>query len=171
MTPFETDLEKAASGDADAFSRIYEAWYTELFRFIRGRVSRIEDAEDITQNVFIKLYAAIKEQRITHLSKPFFFTIARQILIDHYRRKSTHDIISDEAVLEHGEIGTEELPYEENIDMEKILKHLTEEERELITLRYWNDMSTEEIATIVQKNPGAVRQALSRIIKKMKTYI
>jgi RNA polymerase sigma-70 factor (ECF subfamily) len=171
MTPLETDLQDAASGDEKAFSRIYVAWYTELFRFVRGRVSRTEDAEDITQNVFIKLYTAIKEERITHLSKPFFFTIARQILIDHYRRKSTHDIISDEAVLEHGDIETDQLPYGENIDIEKVLGHLTEDERELVTLRYWNDLSTEEIATIVNKKPDAVRKALSRIIKKTKTYI
>jgi RNA polymerase sigma-70 factor (ECF subfamily) len=171
MISLETDLYAAADGDQEAFARIYENWYTDLFRFVKGRVSRIEDAEDITQNVFIKLFSAIKEQRITHLSKSFFFTVARQILIDHYRRKSTHDVVSDEVVLEHGDTEDIELPYRENIDIENILEKLTEDERELITLRYWNDLSTEEIATIINKKPDAVRQAISRIIKKMKTYI
>lgn len=171
MIPFETDLQDAASGNEEAFARIYETWYTELFRFVRGRVSRSEDAEDITQNVFIKLYTAIKEKRITHLSKSFFFTIARQILIDHYRRKATHDIISDETVLEHGDVSDKELPYGDTINIEKLLTKLSEEERELIALRYWNDLSTEEIATVINKKPDAVRQALSRIIKKMKTHI
>lgn len=171
MIPFEIDLQDAASGNEEAFARIYETWYTELFRFVRGRVSRAEDAEDITQNVFVKLYTAIKEQRITHLSKSFFFTMARQILIDHYRRRSTHDIISDETVLEHGDTHEEGLLYGDNIDIENILTKLSEEERELIALRYWNDLSTEEIATIINKKPDAVRQALSRIIKKMKTYL
>ena len=164
-------IQSVLSGHTDDFTRLVKTHEAAVFRIVMGFVHHKEDAEDITQNVFIKLFSAIKEQRITHLSKSFFFTVARQILIDHYRRKSTHDVVSDEVVLEHGDTEDIELPYGENIDIENILEKLTEDERELITLRYWNDLSTEEIATIINKKPDAVRQAISRIIKKMKTYI
>lgn len=157
--------------ESKKIEEFYTKWYTPLYRYIYARVRQKENALDITQTVFIKLCDYFKEKD-EEISVALFWTIARNTLIDHYRKKSTQEIIDDEVVAEYDKTDAHIEYFHEDQDMvTRALTYLTEEERELVAFRYWNDLTTDDIAKIYKKSPEAIRKALSRIIQKLKAHI
>ena len=92
-------MDQAREGDQGAFSLLYEQYATPLYRYIYFRVTRKEDSEDILQTVFLKAYRALpkfRNQGKNPLS--FFYTIARNAIIDYRRKKK--DVRSEEHTSE-----------------------------------------------------------------------
>ncbi len=163
----------AKNGDKVAFSEIYNDYYTPLFRYILSRVKSKEEAEDLTQTVFIKIWNSLPNWNENHTSpKSFFFKVAHNSIIDYYRRKSTKDIISDEVVnnfLESKHFEDKERERAETREiLNQIIKYLSSEQQEIISLIYTNDLTYEEISKIVNKQESTIRKIHSRAIKKLR---
>ncbi len=163
----------AKNGDKSAFEEVYNTYYTPLFRYILSRIRNKQEAEDLTQTVFLKIWNSLSKWKSNHTSPiSFFFKVAHNTLIDHCRKKSTQEIVSDETV----NIFTENKPWEDKEKyfretkeiIEKITQKLSEEQQEIITLIYTNDLTYEEIAKITNKKEDSIRQIHSRAIKKLR---
>jgi RNA polymerase sigma-70 factor, ECF subfamily len=163
-------IHKAQSGDTNAFGRIYELFYKRIYRYLSINLGSPEIAQDLCQETFLSAWRNIKsfsEDKGGSL-QAYLFRIARNKIIDLSRKKKeislevTGDFESKEDIL-----GS--LDKEEDIEMvRKALSSLEDIERQIIVLRYFEELSTAEVAQAVGFNEGALRVRLHRILKKLK---
>ena len=169
-------VERAVSGDPEAFARLYDAYMDRVYRFMLLRVSDSQTAEDLASQVFLKAWEHLDRYEIRGLSfAAWLFKIARNLVIDHYRtKKEAASLDADDAAepvsrrTVHGDIE-QQLQAEE---LRSALNRLTEEQKAAVTLKYIEGFTTEEIAQVMGKREGAVRalqmrglQALAEIIE------
>ena len=165
----------AKQGDKDAFSELYEYYITPIFRFVYFRVRSRADAEDLTQNIFLKAWNSLRDYK--QGENPFsswLYAIARNTVIDFWRKKKEWSI-SD---LKESGLKDDGRPLEELIDeqqdlmtIKKIMELLNEEQQEVMILKFIEGLSGREISKIMDKKEDAVRQLQSRAIKTLKSYL
>lgn len=169
-------IEAAQEGNAEAFGKLYLIYLDRIYRFIFFRVSCDQQtAEDLSQTVFYKAFQKIQEFRIGNgqgTIQAWFYRIAQNCIYDHFRtRKQSFSIDLAE------ELGKCDSVLEELIREDKAKKLMTglatlhEEQRTVLMLRYIEDYSYEEIASIIGKQPTAVRMIASRGMKKLKEIL
>ena len=167
-------IEKARSGDGDAFAYLYKSYFTPVYRYIYFRVGSKNEAEDLTQDVFVKAYTSFNHYSYSGKSPlAYFYTIARNAVID-YRRKKKMLIMDDEDLITIADES--DSPQEQSIkneDAEMIRKKialLSEDQQDVIVMRFIDELSTKEIATILNKSEDVVRQLQSRGLKSLRKY-
>jgi len=170
------ELVKAAKqGDKRAFGYLYNNYIAPIFRFVYFRIKNYEEAEDLTQNIFLKAWNALPEYK--QKKNPFsswLYTIARNAVIDYWRKKKEWNI-SD---LAKETIKDEEKPIDDLLDddedfglVKEAIGLLTEDQQEVIILRFIEGLSSKEISKIIGKSEEAVRQLQSRGIKTLREYL
>lgn len=166
-------VQKAQKGDKDAFGQIYKLYYRKIYRWCRINLASAPAAEDIAQETFLKAWHALPSFSYGAGSsiQAFLFKIARNNLIDLSRKKK--ELALDEAFeIESENDIEEELDRKNNIEtVQKALSKLNEENRHMVILRFFEEMSNKEIAEVVGSNEGTVRVRLHRILKKLKEII
>ncbi len=163
-------LLKAKEGKEEALSQLYNHYYDRLYRFIYYRVSHKEVAEDLTEEVFIKLFRNLKNLEQTGAFEGWLFQIARNQVIDYYRaKKSTVALEEVENTLEYETniVDIVNLQTEQKL-LIKILKELNPEQQVLIKLKFIEDLDNETIAQLMDKTEGAIRVMQHRAIAKLK---
>ena len=168
-------MRLAKGGDSEAFNCLYELYFVPVFRYISLRVKNKEEAEDLTQNVFLKVYRSIPD--FQEQNKPplaYFFTIARNTLIDSWRKKKD-STVNLEAISETPDPGAN--PQESTEKrvaaqaIRQIIQNLTEDQREVIILKFINEMPNNEIARLLEKSEDAIRQLQCRALKALREQI
>jgi len=152
---------RAVKGDKGAFAQLYEDHFDKIYRYIYVRLRNQDEAEDLTQEVFVKALQAIGSYKWKNL--PFaswLFRIAHNQIIDHVRKQGKvekvdwDDNISLAEELDPGLIAERELEVEDLL--EKIRK-LSPAQREVISLRFTAELSVAEVAGVLGKSPGTVK--------------
>ena len=168
-------IERAKHGDHDAFSWLYTTYFTQVYRYAYYRTGSAADAEDITQSVFLRAYESIGRYSHRGISPlAYFYTIARNAVIDH-RRKKQVGVMPDEqlsTVVDSRDSPEENASrgYEGEYVRSKI-RLLPEEQQEVVTLKFINELSNAEIAAILNKSEDAVRQLQSRGLRSLRTFL
>jgi RNA polymerase sigma-70 factor (ECF subfamily) len=154
----------------------YDTYADSIYRFLAFQTNNKPTAEDLTQDTFIKLwdYLQKNEKKVENM-KAFVFRIARNTLIDFRRKKkaTSLDNITDTGV----DFKSEEDILDETIlqdDFKYIiskLEILSEKEKQLILLRYVENMSVQEIATIYKKRPNTLSVTIHRALEKIKKHL
>lgn len=164
----KTLFEGARLGKESAKEEIYKYFYSPIYRYFFLRTQKDEEAVDLAQTSFVKFYGNLDKLNETSSLPSFIFTIARNTLIDYWRRKGTRKtIVSDEVVMIEGENKAESSP-NLGLDFKEMIRELSEDQKEAITLRYVEDLPIKDIANIMGKSEEAVRQLLSRGIKALR---
>ena len=158
--------------DPEAFAQIYDLYVTPIYRFIYFKVATRQDAEDLTSEVFLKIWQYIteSEEKIENL-RALLYRTARNLVIDMYRQKARRDITPDTEVLnnivddrQQNLLSRIESEFEmKNIEM--VLRKMKDEYREVIILRFIDELSINEIAKVLDKSKGSVRVILHRALK------
>jgi len=170
----EADLvRKARSGDARAFGRLYDATLDRIYRYVFFRVTDTELAEDLTSQVFLKAWENLSRYKPGGPFVAWLYTIARNTVIDHYRTRK-QSVPLDQTVIKEDPALDEKVDLKHDIGiLQEAMQELTDEQREVLTLRFLADMETGEIAEQMQKSEGAVRalqmRALQALAKAMGT--
>jgi len=156
------------------FIKIYNENIDKVFRFIFLRVDSPEVAQDLTHQAFLKLWQTNNSD--IKNKQAFLFQIARNQLIDYYRKRNSKPLSLD-ALEENGiEIPVNsfqnkiELTFEMEI-IKKALNAIKSEYSEVIIWHYIDNLSTKEIADILNKKENNVRVLLHRAIEALKTRI
>jgi RNA polymerase sigma-70 factor (ECF subfamily) len=159
--------------DAQAYGKLYDIYVTRIYRFILFKVGRVEEAEDLTSEVFLKTWEYMNSTKkgIKNLNA-LLYRIARNCVIDHYRSKAHNATTTQEEIFEKIE-DKRDLPEEANLKMEvesieRHLKQLKDVYREVIILKYIEEFSIGEIADILEKTKGNVRVLLHRAVGALK---
>ena len=168
----EDIIRRARLGDSEAFAVLYESYFTPLYRYICFRVSDKEDADDLTQEVFLKAYASFPRY-ISSGGSPlaYFYTIARNSIIDHHRKKKT--VIADEDIFNNipDDAESAEMQAAKKEDYENLrqkIAQLPQDQQDAIVLRFIDGLSTQEIATMLGKSEVAIRQLQSRGLRSLR---
>ncbi len=164
---------RAKNGDQQAFEEVYTTYYSPIYHYLFSRVKNKGEAEDLAQTVFLKIWSALDRFSEEHTSPiAYFFTVARNTLIDYYRKNKNREIVSDEIVTEisekNGVWDKELIDENQYLAIKKALGLISKEQQEIINLIYENDLSYREISQILNKKEDAVRQMHSRALKKLR---
>lgn len=164
-------IQKAQKGDKEAFGRIYKLYFEKIFKFCKFNLNDSSDAQDVCQETFVKAWKNIKKfdaERPNWSLQAFLFKIARNLIIDRSRRKKDLKI-KEYLGLETHEDFYENIQKKENVSIvRQALAKLDEVERQIIILRFFEEMDTKEIANILGMKDGALRVRLHRTIEKLK---
>lgn len=170
MDQEEILIEKAQQGDKEAFGVLYKTYFARIHRYCKANIYREDLATDICQETFIKAWKAFPTFSLKNggTLQAYLFRIARNLIIDLSRKKKEFSLAAYE------DIQTEE-DFEENIDkqdavnkLKTILAKLPEKERQIMILRYFEDVSHKEIGRILGMREGALRVRTLRVLKKLK---
>ncbi len=175
LAPDEARLvRQAQSGDADSFARLYDVYVERVYRYVYFRVSDDATAEDITSQVFLKAWENLARYRSG--SSPFLawlYTIARNQVIDHYR---THkqSVAIDEAVSLPAKDDAVDKQVEYRFELQAMrdaLQFLTEEQQQVLILRFIVGLETNEISKQMGKAAGAIRALQMRALQTLSKYL
>ncbi len=168
---FKELVERARAGDADAFGVIYETHMTPVYRYVFVRTQHKEESEDIVQEAFLKAYEAIDRFEATRENfLPYLFTVARNLLINHGKKKKSDSLTHEEIDRHEGGFNTSKEAESDELTraLANAMDVLTETEREVVELRFFGERTYAEIAATLEKNEDAIRQHVARAMKKMR---
>jgi RNA polymerase sigma-70 factor (ECF subfamily) len=163
--------------DPEAFAQMYDAYADSIYRFIYFKVSNRQDAEDLTSEVFIKVWQYITSGEKIRNLRALIYQSARNLVIDFYRKKSRRELSQDiETISEIPDDRQQSLlsSIEATLELdnlEVILRRMKDEYREILVLRYIEDLSITEIAEVLHKSKGSVRILLHRALKVAKELL
>lgn len=168
---------RAANNDPAAFSRLYRLYFAQVFTFINFRVSRREDAEDLTNAVFEKALGAIdRYQPKPAQFSTWLYTIAKNCIIDHYRkRRLPVDPEADATIIACTDPTIDPiacvLSEERKRTLREALLELTDEQREVVECRFFFELSIRETAVAMLKTEGAIKALQFRALEGLQKLL
>ena len=167
-----TDEELMAlyqNGSEAAFQILYDRHSSKIFGFILSRIQAKEIADEIFQDVFIKIHRSKHLYNKSLPVLPWIFTITRNAVFDYARRGSkvetptpVEDIDERAAMEDQNDLG---------IDLKPSLLKLPPQQKLAVEMRYYDEKTFEEIAETLNTSPINIRKLVSRGIKRLKEII
>lgn len=169
-------VTRAKEGDKKAFEELYTSLYTPVYRYLLSRTRSREDAEDLAGDSFIKFFNALPRfVPMRDSALPYLFTIARNLIIDRARAGSRVGHMDEELFFSIPDVGANPAELSELgndiASLNKALAELPEGERSAVTLRYFDGLSMREVAEILEKKEEAVRQLVSRGLRRLRSIL
>jgi len=166
-------VSSSQSGEADAFGKLYELFVAPIYRYMYYRVGR-EDAEDLTELVFLKTWENIHqyEKRQSSFSA-WIFRIAHNVVVDHYRAHQANGELSENIEDKRRDASATERIHR-RLDQEILttaMKELKEHYRQVLILKYINGLSNEEIGNIMGKSQAALRILQFRALRTLRRVL
>lgn len=153
-------ISQFACGNNQAFDVLLNRHKNRVFTYILLIVRNRDLADDIFQEAFMKVIMTLKQGRYTESGKFYAYVtrIAHNLIIDHYRRERNENTVSNEEFSEVDLFNNSKL-CEDNIedvlvrsqvfdDVAKLMRHLPENQQEVVRMRFYDDLSFKEIADI-----------------------
>ncbi len=162
-------VQRAMGHDPQAFACLYDRYVGKIYRYFAYRMTAKAQAEDLTALVFLKSWEAIGNYRWT--GRPFaawLYRIAHNVAVDYFRR--WHESVSfDDTSFAEPPVDVEDLTTREMAaqDLRDAIARLTPNQQQVIVLRFVEDLTTEQVAKIMRRSPGAVRTLQHRAIVKL----
>ena len=172
-------VKKYVEGDENALTILINRHQSKIFGFIYSKISDRDISNDIFQDTFIKVIRTLKSKSYNEEGKflPWVMRIAHNLIIDHYRRNkkmpmfreteefSIFSIMSDDSLTIENKIIKEQV----EIDLKKLIEELPADQKEVLIMRMYQDMSFKEISEItgvsINTALGRMRYALMNIRK------
>ena len=166
-------IEQAQEGDRDAFGQIYSLFFRRIYRYCQFNVESVQVAEDLCQETFLRAFGSFSSfsQRQGGSFQAYLFRIARNLIIDAKRKKKEIRLFEYQDIEQESDLDEQIEKKEANQKLQEALAKLSEIERQVIILRYFEEMTTAEVAKVINLREGALRVRTHRILKKLKAII
>ncbi|MDD5431090.1 MAG: RNA polymerase sigma factor [Candidatus Pacebacteria bacterium] len=165
-------IKDAQKGNKKAFGVLYNHYLPKIYRFVFLKVSSKSSAEDLSHEVFLNAWKNINSY--VHREFPFsswLYQLARNEVIDFYRTTkkniSLEDILEEppDTKIDEGKIIDSKLNIEK---IKSLIPRLSQNQQDVLIMRFVEDLSPEEIAAIIGKSVGAVRLIQHRALNSLK---
>ncbi|MCL5411331.1 MAG: sigma-70 family RNA polymerase sigma factor [Patescibacteria group bacterium] len=161
-------IQKARAGDREAFGYLYQRYYAPVFRYVYFRIRRKEDAEDLTETVFLRTYQSI--EKFNYIGQEFLaylFIVARNLVIDFWRRKK--ELPLDDQILSKEDYPEDELERDEKSRIiHQAIQGLNTMQQEVVILKFIEELPNNEIAKMLGRSEEAIRQIQCRALKALR---
>ncbi len=179
----DSDVAQLRRGDLDALSALLTSLQNRLYRYLLGMVRQPAEAEALFQQTWLRVAEKIQQYDPRRSFEAWLFTLARNLAIDHLRRirpESLDEPIGDGT---SGETGATRLPSHEAPPIEGILARershrlgavletLPVVQREVLTLRFEEEMKIEEIAEVLGAPLSTVKTRLRRALERLRVTL
>ena len=169
-------LARLKNADEEAFTQIFEMYVKKVYQFVLSYNKEKTEAEDITQNVFIKIWEKKLSINIDKSFEGFIFTIAYRLVIDYFRKNSVHfhrtTIIglAEESIA--SQVNSDDLLKRHNLESlyEKALQSLTAKRKEIFLLSRHNGLSNKQIAEQLGISIKTVENQMTAALSSLKAF-
>ncbi len=176
-------IQSAQQGDAEACTVLYNRHYDAVYRYCYYRVGDVHLAQDLTSEVFVRMVDKLDTFSVR--GRPllaWLYTIARNLITDMQRRQGKAALmpLNEESELHVGDEEDLTRGVERKLEADCLaaaLRHLTEEQRQVILLKFMEDLNNGQVARLLGKTEGAVKSlqhralgALRRAVAKERCY-
>ena len=164
------DKTKQNISNPDEMIEICEAYFPGIYRFISYRINNRDEAEDLASEVFLRLVRS--RDVIIGNTQAWLYRVAKNIITDHYRRNSIRRsfIETSDDLNEYSDPKSDASARIKAYDIERSLKILTDEQYQVIILKFIEGYSTRETASIMEKTEGAVKGLQFRALQTMNDF-
>ena len=189
-------LERIKSGDREAFKFIYDKYYNYIFYYCFQRLYSPQTAEDATNEILTKVYLSIDKYTVNYTFNSWVWTIVSNHVIDHVRYQDRNPISAQNSYTitnqeyagdEMNTIDINQIVYdgrnpEENLSVKELVKNrdkficglldkMSERDRKIVMMYYFEDKSYEEIASELDIKLNSMRVYLKRAKEQMRKLI
>lgn len=160
-------LNRAKALEPEALTEIHDRYFSAVYRFIRLRISNEQTAEDLTSDVFMRFLKAIRDRRAPANSlRGWLFSVANNVLKEQYRRQKRDALTDlDEQLAEAN--NSVEQQIEQAMTQERVneaMQTLTEDQQNVLALRFGFAMPIREVAQTMGKSEGSVKMLQARAL-------
>lgn len=163
-------IRRIGAGETESFAWLLDRYGTQVFALIQRIVRNREDAEELTQDVMLKVFECIGTYRGDSSFSTWLYRIAYNRAVSNRRKKRYEQPVGDDALFRTVDSSPEEYDAERESrlrQIEKAMAALPLKERMMIEMYYYEDKSVEELAYITGLSQSNVKVRLFRIRKKM----
>lgn len=162
-------LIRAAQQNPAEFKQLYLKWLKPVYRYFYFRIGNEKDAEDLTSQVFLKIFQDLPRYRNQGSFSAWLFTIAHARVVDFYR-KGNREVPLENAIhaVSISDPLSRTIQAEAFEQINYLFNDLTEDEQELIRLRYAANLNYREIGQILNRKEDSVRKTLSRLLDRIR---
>jgi RNA polymerase sigma-70 factor, ECF subfamily len=157
----ESLVRRAQQKDSEAISQLYEAYFDKIYRYIALRVRNETEAEDLTQQVFMKMLQSIASYKIKGLPfSSWIYRIAHNQVVDFLRQQNKKSTVDIEGIPLPDTGDAPQHIMEQEVDIEQLKRatqKLTPSQQEVLSLRFANELSIAQCAEIMGKTEGAIK--------------
>jgi RNA polymerase sigma-70 factor (ECF subfamily) len=172
-------VNQAREGNRSALAQLADRFHEDIFRMVYYRIRSRVDAEDITQDVFLKAFQKISSVKDAAKFRGWLFSITLNRIRDFQRKKRFRSLFKkedDNIESQPNEMADSDQPEALEQVLKKdfwrqiglILKKLPNMEREVFLLRFFDHLSIKEIAGVLKKNESTIKTHLYRALAKFK---
>ncbi|WP_420642143.1 sigma-70 family RNA polymerase sigma factor [Candidatus Leptofilum sp.] len=160
-------LNRVRALDQDALAEVHNKYYTSIYRYIAFRVNDSQTAEDLTSEVFLRLLSAVRDKSAPQKTlRGWLYGVASHVLKEHYRKKKR-----DSFTILHEDIPSAEQSLDQQIadimqneNLQALMKSLTDDQQNVLALRFGFGMPIQEVAHTMGKSEGSVKMLQARAI-------
>ena len=155
-------------------SNLYEEYFDKIARYAYVRIGVKADAEDIAGEVFLRALKSLKSYRERGVPiQAWLFKIAHNLVVDHLRKMQKRKTVPIDGIEIEGDINPA-ITVDKNIELERLtraMEQLTQEQREVLGLRFFGGLTSREAGRILNKSDGAVREMQRAAIEKLRNML
>ncbi len=169
-------IEDFRQGDNAGFNELVRRYQEKVYWIARRVVGSHEDADDVVQDVFIKVYEALKEFRAASGFYTWLYRITVNASLNALRKRRIKDFVRYEDVEETlnsdaGGADADVLSKEYESILEKAIERLPPRQKAVFIMRYYDEMSYEEMAQILDRSVGGLKANYFHALKKIQVYV
>lgn len=156
-------LIKAQKGDHDAYAALFAKYEADLYRFIYTQCGNVEDALDVVQEVAYRSFKYIHTVKEPKFFKTWLFRIAINASNDLFKKQTNFELLDDT----YAEESFQQLS-DLKFTLEAVMTYLTPIEKQVVYLKYYEELTFQEIGDMLQVKLGTVKSILYRALSKLK---
>jgi RNA polymerase sigma-70 factor (ECF subfamily) len=164
---------QAVKGDSDAFGVLYIRYMDPIYRYIFFRIGEELEAEDLTEEVFVRAWEALPSYQIGEY--PFtswLYRIAHNLIIDHHRKRKPEKVVDLDLYHSSGQSHEDRLVAKQDAArLADAIQLLDDEEQQVLILRFIEGLSHREVALAIGKSEGASRIIQHRALTALYKYL
>lgn len=169
-------LDSFKNGNQNAFNLIVRKYQKKVYWVIRKMVLDHDDADDITQEVFLKLYRTLSDFRGESKFFTYVYKIAVNFSLNHINKNKKINMrksdIDNANIRSLDKSADEEINSKERTNiLEEAIKSLPEQQRAVFNMRYYDNLTYEEISSILNKSTGGMKANYFHAVKKIGKFL
>jgi RNA polymerase sigma-70 factor (ECF subfamily) len=163
-------MEAVKNGDLQQASLLFDRYHKRLFNFLAKMTMERTIAEDLTQNVFLRMLKYRNSYREGAKFQSWIYQMARNVFVDHYQEsKNKNGFVKMETLPDRMEEDYQDVEQQEKV-LHQSMQRLPDEQRELLVLTRFQHMKYEEVAEIMNTSVANIKVKVHRAINKLREH-